>query len=109
MRKLRWWFAIATVAVCLVPYYSTAIAIIVLVPSLLVSAANSGKIWFARAYGEDAYQGLILSVAAKSSLSHALTPLIFVGGFMATIGFVLLLLCPDPAKDWGYWFGIGFL
>src|ERR1051326_7172442 len=45
IRKLGWWFAIATVALCLIPYYSTAMAVIVLVPSLLVSAANTGKIW----------------------------------------------------------------
>src|SRR5437773_11506825 len=55
VRKLGWWFAIATLAVCLVPYYSTAMAIIVLVPSLMVSAANAGKIWVARAFGEGAY------------------------------------------------------
>ena len=109
MRKLGWWFAIATLLVCLVPYYSTALGIVVLVPSLMVSAGNTGKIWFARAYGEDAYQELLLSVARRSRLSHALVPTIVAPAFVALMGLVLLLLSPDPTRDWGYWFAIGFL
>jgi len=109
VRKLGWRFAILTIAICLVPYYSTAMGIIVLVPSLLVSAANTGKIWFARAYGETAYYELILSVARRSRLSHALAPTIVAAVFHALIGLILLLLSPDPTRDWGYWFGVGFL
>jgi hypothetical protein len=108
-RKLGWWFAIATLAVCLVPYYSTAMAIVALVPSLMVSAANAGKIWFARAYGEDAYEELLLRMARKSRLSGALVPVITAAGFTALIGLVLLLLSPDPTREWGYWFALGFL
>jgi hypothetical protein len=108
-RKLGWWFAITTLAACLVPYYSTGLAIIVLVPSLMVSAANAAKIWFARAYGESAFHELLLHVARKSCLSHALVPTIVAAFFTALVGLVLLLLSPDPTRDWGYWFGMGFL
>lgn len=109
MRRLGWPFAIATLLLCLLPYYSTALAIIILVPSLMVSAANTSKIWFARAYGESAYQELLLRVARSSRLSQALVPTIIAAMFTAMIGLVLLLLSPDPNKDWGYWFAIGFL
>jgi hypothetical protein len=109
VRKFGWWFAIATLAVCLVPYYSTAMAIIVLVPSLMVSAANAGKIWVARAFGEGAYHELLLRLAKGSRLSHALGPVIVAAVFTALIGLVLLLLSPDPRQDWGFWFAMGFL
>jgi len=109
MRKLGWWFAVATLLVCLVPYYSTALAIVVLVPSLMVSAANASKIWFARAYGESEYHALLVRVARRSRLSHALAPTIVAAVFTALVGLVLLLLSPDPARDWGYWFALGFL
>jgi hypothetical protein len=109
MRKLGWWFAVATIFACLVPYYSTSLAIIVLVPSLMVSAANASKIWFARTYGEADYHELLLRTATRSRLSHALAPTIAAATFMALIGMVLLLLSPDPTRDWGYWFAMGFL
>jgi hypothetical protein len=109
VRKFGWWFALATILVCLVPYYSTAAGIIVLIPSLMVSAANTSKIWFARACGENEYHELLLRLAKTSKLSYALAPTIVAAIFTAMIGLVLLLLSPDPTKDWGYWFAIGFL
>jgi hypothetical protein len=75
----------------------------------MVSASNTRQIWFARAYGESAAHELMLRLARNSRLSHALAPHFFVAGFYALIGLVLLLLSPDPTRDWGYWFGFGFL
>lgn len=109
VRKLGWRFAVATLFVCLIPYYSTALGIVVLIPSLMVSAANTSKIWFARAYGEVAYGELILRLARQTRLSQALIPTWLAALFIALIGLVLLLLSPDPNQDWGFWFGIGFL
>jgi hypothetical protein len=108
-KRLGWWFALATLLICLVPYYSTALAIVVLVPSLMVSAANTSKIWFVRTYGESEYYNLIVALARKSRLSHALAPQLVAGGFVAVVGLLLLLLSPNPNEDWGYWFAIGFL
>ena len=73
VRKFGWWFAIATMLLCLIPYYSTGMGIIVLIPSLMVSASNTAKIWFARAYGESEYQELLLRLARKTRLSSALS------------------------------------
>src|SRR5262249_52451395 len=109
VRKLGWWFAVTTVLVCLIPYYSTGMGIIVLIPSLMVSAANTSKIWFARAYGESEYQELLLQLARKTRLSSALIPVFVAASFITVIGLVLLLLSPDPSRDWGWWFGFGFL
>ena len=108
-KGLGWPFAFATLLICLVPYWWTAGGIIVLVPSLLVSASNTSKIWFVRAYGEGEYLELVRSVARRSKLSHAIMGSIVSSLFIALIGLVLLLLCPDPMRDWGHWFAVGFL
>ena len=47
-RRLGWEFAWSSLLVCLIPYYSAPASIVVLVPSFMVSASNSMKIWFAR-------------------------------------------------------------
>lgn len=108
-KKLGWSFALASLLVCLIPYYSAPMSIIILVPSLMVSASNTSKIWFARAYGESEYQELLQRMARRSRLSDSLVPNLAAAAFTALIGLILLLLCPDPQKDWGFWFGFGFL
>jgi hypothetical protein len=75
----------------------------------MVSASNTGKIWFVRAYGESEYHELLLCVARRSRLAQALLPNLAAAMFTALIGLTLLFLSPDPGKDWGYWFGMGFL
>jgi hypothetical protein len=109
VRKLGWSFAIFTLFACLIPYWNTAVGIIVLIASLLVSAANTSKIWFARAYGEQAYVELIYEMAGKSKLSHALAGTIVSALFIAMVGLVTLFLCPNPGTDWGYFIGWGIL
>lgn len=109
VRKLGWRFASATVLLCLIPYWSTAGGVVVLIPSLMVSAANISKIWFARAYGESEYYELLLRLARESRLASALVPILVAASFIAVIGLVLLLLSPDPSRNWGYWFALGFL
>lgn len=109
MKKLGWKFALLTLLVCFVPYYSTNMAVFMLVPFLFVTSANIGKIWFARAYGETEYRELLLQVARKSKLSHAIAGTIVSASFLALAGLVLLYLAPDPDHDWGYWFALGLI
>lgn len=109
VRKLGWWFAVPTILVCFAPYFSTELGVVVLVPSLLVCASNASKIWFVRAYGESEYYDLLLRLARKSKLSHALAATILSTSFIALAGLVLLFLCPNPDFNWGFWFAIGFL
>jgi hypothetical protein len=109
MRKLGWRFAPLTLFLCFIPYFSTNLGILVLVPFLFVSASNTGKIWFARAYGETEYQDLLLRMAGKSKLSHALAGTIVSAAFVALSGLVLLFLSPSPERDWGFWFAGGIL
>lgn len=109
MRKLGWPFAFVTLLVCLIPYYSVEMGVVILVPSLLVSSSNAAKIWFVRAYGEREYRDLIVRLVRTSKLSHALGATLGSAFFVGLAGGVLLLLSPDPEKGCGYWFAMGIL
>jgi len=108
-KKLGWKFAWLTLLVCLVPYYSPVLGVVVLVPSLLVSASNIGKIWFARSYGEKRLENLLLSLARSGRPASAILPVVFSSGFIVLAGVVLWLLSPDPDRDWGHWFAWGII
>ena len=107
VRKLGWPFAVLTLLACLIPYYNTALGVMVLAPFLLVSAANAGKIWFLRAYGEAEYAALVVRLARKSRLSVALAGVAASGGFVILAGLVLWFL--SPPEQWGHWFGLGVM
>lgn len=109
MRRLGWWFAPLTLLVCLVPFYSTAIGVVLLVPSLFVSASNISKIWVVRAYGELEYRELLYRLARKSKKRYALAGVAASSSFIGLAGGVLLYLSPDPDREWGYWFALGLL
>lgn len=108
-RKLGWRFMISSVLLCLVPFYSPPMGIIILVPSLMVSASNIAKIWFVRTYGEAEYLQLLIGVARKSKLRHALAGVLVSAAFIALLGLVLLFLSPDPDEDWGFWVAVGIM
>jgi len=107
--KLGWPFGVLTILACLIPYYSTPMGIVVLVPSLLVSASNTAKIWFVRSVGETEYLNLLYRLARTTKLPHALAGVLMSALFIAIAGAVLLFLSPDPHLHWGYWYGMGIL
>jgi hypothetical protein len=75
----------------------------------LVLASNTAKIWFARAYGESEVRDLYYRVARKSKLFRALAGVFVSALFMALPSLLMIPPCPDPGKDWGFWFGCGVL
>ena len=109
MKKLGWRFGLLTLLVCFLPWYSTSMSVMVLVPFFLVTSSNAAKIWVLRAIGEREYGRLALSWAARSKRSTALAAAWASALFLALVGALLLLLCPNPALDWGYWIGLGIL
>jgi hypothetical protein len=109
IRKLRWKFALTSLALCLVPYYSTSLGVMVLVPSLLVSASNTAKIWMVRALGEDRHLEILYTAARSARLSHAIAGIWVSQTFLALVGLLLLFLSPDPERDWGFWIALGIL
>lgn len=107
-RKLGWKFALLTLLICLLPYYSTSLAMMALVPFLFVSSSNTAKIWFVRSYGEKEYLELIRNMAHKSKLSHAIAGVLGASFFLCLAGLVLLLVSPTP-NVWGFWFALGII
>lgn len=107
MRRLGWPFAWATLLICLLPYWNTALALVALVPSLLVSSANLSKLWLVRALGEREYAELLRRAVTRSRLSHALMATAASSCFLLLTAAVLWFLSPDPERDWGYWFALG--
>lgn len=106
VRRLGWRFALVTLLVPFIAYVNTAFAVMVLVPSLLVTASNLSKVWLLRAAGEQAYRQFLLAQARKYPLGAALG---FTSASSATIvlaGATLCVLEGSP-RLWGYWFGLG--
>ena len=108
VRKLGWPFAFLTLGACLLPYVHVPTAVAALMTFLLVSASNAGKIWIVRTVGERAYAALVLDLARRSRLSHALLGIAASAFFVALAGATILLFYPS-ADDWGFWLGLGVL
>ncbi len=109
MRKLGWRFAVLTLLLCLVPYYSTALGVMAAVPSLMVSSSNAARLWTMRALGEEKYLEFLHLAARSGNLSHAIAGLLVSQMFLALVGLLLLWLSPDPSVDWGFWIALGIL
>ncbi len=109
VRRLGWKYAILTLLIAVAPYYNPQMAMVILVPSLLVSASNISKIWAARTMGEDEYADYVQAIARRSKLPHALYTVAGQCFFIMLAGVTLWMLSPDPDRDWGYWFGLGLM
>ena len=108
-RRLGWPFAIGTLLVFLVPYFSPEAGVAILMPSLLVSASNAGRVWTARTLGEAEYKALLMRVARQSRLSHAIAGVTASASFVVLTGLVVLLFYPNPSEDWAFWMGAGIV
>jgi hypothetical protein len=106
-RKFRWPFAFLSILVCLIPYYNTAIAIPILVASLMVSASNCSKIWLHRTLGESQVYELLKSCAVKAPVFSSLFFILSPCFFLALLGGTVLFFYPDPTSDWGFFIAIG--
>jgi hypothetical protein len=108
VRKLGWPFALLTLGACFLPYIYLPVAVAALMAFLLVSASNAGKIWIVRTVGEKAYAALLVDVARRSKLSHALLGIAASSFFVALAGGTVLLFYPSE-DEWGFWLGLGVL
>jgi hypothetical protein len=108
IRRARWPVALLSLALCLVPYYNMALAVMVLAPSLLVSGSNFSRGWVARAVGEAELLGFLRSAARRIALGKALAFTLTGGAFIALAGGVLVLLSGSE-RTWAFWFGMGIV
>ena len=105
-RRFRWPVFALGFVLCAVPYYSVELAVVVAVPSLLVTASNLSRGWFSRAVGEKEMESLLLRAATKSSLAVGLTMTNLAAAFLLLAAGLLFVLSAGP-QSWGYWFAAG--
>jgi len=108
VRRFRWGFALTTVLVGFLPYFSPPLGVIVLTASFLVAASNAGKIVMAKALGEDELAALMRRVMLETPPWPGLLFLVTPGIFIAALGGSLLVFYPSPLQ-WGYYFAQGML
>jgi hypothetical protein len=106
-RKLGKPFVFLTLLIAFIAYYDVALAVAVLIPSLLVSSGNLGKVWVMRKLGEDGYQALLAGLVRKHGVKGQILFNALSACFIALVGAVLLVLAPDP-RDGGFWAAVGF-
>jgi hypothetical protein len=108
VRRFGWRFALLTIPICLLPYYNTALAMVGLVMSLLVTSSNLTRGWVARALGEAEY-AKVLQRAAESSNRRTATAFILSGAAASALVGVLLVAVSGGADQWAFWVGVGVI
>jgi hypothetical protein len=109
VRRFGWKYAIATLLVCLIPYYSIPAGIIVGTVSLLVSASNASKILLARSLGEQEYARITNEAVLRAPVVPGLFFILLPSLFIVILGAMMLLFFPNPSRDWGFYFALGIL
>jgi hypothetical protein len=108
IRRLGWRYAVLTIALCAVPYFSVPLAVTILIPFLFLSGSNASKVWAVRTMGEEAYLQWVLALARQSKLSHALLGVAASAFFVVLAGAVIFLFYPSP-DEWGFWIALGIV
>ena len=108
VRRLRWPFGLLTLLLAVVPYFNTAAAVLVLVPSLLVASRNFGYVWMMRGLGEDRMLALQVEVARRRRFSEAFAYVCAEAGFLAVAAGLLMFFTEEP-RSWPYVFALGVL
>jgi hypothetical protein len=106
-RRGGWPFALSTLLVCLLPYYSTATGVVALTVSMLVAGSNLSRCWVARALGEAEYRAMFVRAASRGERHWSIVLVLASSLCPAIVG--LLLMWLSSPNEWGYWFGTGIL
>ena len=102
MRRLGWRFAALTVLVCLVPYYSWQLGVMLVPPFFLISANNISRIWVVRAMGERQALQTSIDLARRSSFARAAACTIAASSFLLLTGVTLAVLARMEPAILGY-------
>jgi hypothetical protein len=106
-RKFRWPFAALTLLVCVVPFYSTPLGILILVPTFLVCFSNISQLALIKLVGENDFKKIIIAAINKHGIGKMLFFLYLSNMFIMSIGLLGMLL--SSATEWGYWIGFGIV
>jgi len=98
VRKLGWKFAMLTVLVGLIPYYSIPLGIVLMTVSFLVAASNASKILMGKFLGEDAYAKLSRQVVLAAPPGLGWIYLLLPAVLFSIPGWVLFMFYPNPTE-----------
>ncbi len=108
VRKFGWPFVwITTIPLCMIPYFWTSGAIMMIVAFLLVAYANSRGLWLVRAIGEKKYLEFMISASGQAEPRQTVALLLIPGLLIVVLGIVVMLFYPSPSKDWGFYISMG--
>jgi preprotein translocase subunit SecF len=108
VRRFKWPTMVAGFAFCLVPYFDVHLAVMVAVPSLLITASNLTKGWMARALGEQEVEAIILRAAARGSLATTLT-MVWTAALFVGLAASLLFWLSWSEDELALYFALGLL
>jgi hypothetical protein len=103
----KWGPAWLTMALCVIPFFSIPLAIIVLVMSLLSSANNIRKVWMLKAIGEEQYYSMTKQMIQKHAISKILVFECISTFFWISIGLLLIFIIGFNTQNQAFWFGLG--
>jgi hypothetical protein len=107
-KRLGWPFLVASLLICVIPYYSTSLGMTAIVVGALVCFSNFSKLWRVRTMGEVETEALMLRLARTSTLKAALIPHWIAQSFLAAIGVILLFVSGGPTQ-WAFWIALGIV
>jgi hypothetical protein len=107
VRRSGYRFAFTSLLACLLPYYNTALGVIVLILSLLVTASNLRGAWVIRTIGEAEYVAIIETALRKSTKIEAFALTLAPAACFGLISGVMWYLSPDP-RSWGHYPAVAF-
>ena len=106
-RRLGWRYAIATLGVAALPYYSIHGGIVVFTASFLVAASNASEAMVARFLGEEKYAALNREAMQRLPVLPGLSLLCLPAIFFLMLGLMLLLFFPGSSYGWGFDIAMG--
>ena len=105
-RRFKWPTMVGGFALCIVPYFDILLAIMVAVPSLLVTASNLSRGWMARALGEREVEAIILRAVARGSLATTLE-MVWTAAVFVLLAAGLLVWLSWGGDDVALYFALG--
>ena len=110
VRKLGWPFVLLTLGLCAVPYYNTAVAMILIAWSLFATASNLSRAWIIRGLGEVECVRILRQAAAGRPLRESIALVLTSSGAFGFAGLVLLGISPGAGRwTWASVFAVGMI
>jgi hypothetical protein len=107
-KKLGKPFIFISLLICFLPYYNITYALLLLIPSLLVSINNIGKLWMIKSFGETNYDNFINEKIKENGIKLIIIQNIIISILISLIAFTIFIFY-NTSDSWGYWIAYSFI